>query len=72
MFSKGSISKHFIQNHYENIYAEKEGNHLDLPIAVSILKANDQIKADLNGDIFIGELALNGEIRSVKGILPMI
>ncbi|GFR35843.1 YifB family Mg chelatase-like AAA ATPase [Thermobrachium celere] len=51
---------------------KKEGNHLDLPIAVSILKANDQIKADLNGDIFIGELALNGEIRSVKGILPMI
>lgn len=51
---------------------KKEGNHLDLPIAISILKACGWIRGDIEKDIFVGELALNGELRRVRGLLPMI
>lgn len=51
---------------------KKEGPHLDLAVAVGILISNGDIKAiDTSESIFIGELSLNGEIRGVKGILPM-
>lgn len=49
----------------------KEGGRFDLPIAIGILAASGQL-----GDIklddyeFIGELALSGELRSIKGALP--
>lgn len=49
----------------------KEGSHFDLPIAVSILsleQGNAQVLKDM---AFIGELSLNGEIRSVRGALPL-
>ncbi|HAZ36778.1 MAG TPA: magnesium chelatase [Clostridiaceae bacterium] len=52
---------------------KKEGPHLDLAIAIGILISNGDIRnADIRDCIFIGELSLNGEIRSVKGILPMV
>lgn len=51
---------------------KKEGPALDLPIAVGILTANNQIKNFLfNKFIIIGELSLNGEIRPVNGILSI-
>lgn len=50
----------------------KEGGRFDLPIALGILAASDQIpKAALESCEFIGELALTGELKSVKGVLPM-
>jgi magnesium chelatase family protein len=50
----------------------KEGGRFDLPIALGILAATDQIpKKSLDDYEFIGELALTGELKSVKGILPM-
>lgn len=50
----------------------KEGGRFDLPIAIGILAASDQIpKSALDGYEFVGELALTGELKSVKGILPM-
>ncbi len=51
---------------------KKEGSHYDLPIAISILKAADEISAPTDGVIFLGELALDGELRPVTGILPML
>jgi len=49
----------------------KEGSGYDLPIALSFLLSSEQIHFDPNDKIFIGELALNGEIRRVNGVLPI-
>ena len=51
---------------------KKEGSHYDLPIAVSILKASDQLLFNTDGTVFLGELALDGALRAVTGILPML
>lgn len=51
---------------------KKEGSHYDLPIAVSILKAGDQLPSDTEGVVFLGELALDGTLRAVTGMLPML
>ena len=50
---------------------KKEGSVYDLPLLVSVLSAGGQIHADLEGSIFLGELSLSGEIRPVRGVLPM-
>jgi magnesium chelatase family protein len=48
----------------------KEGGRFDLPIALAILKASGQIAFDDSDKFeFIGELALSGALRSVKGAL---
>ena len=50
----------------------KEGPAYDLPIAVGILAASQQVWPDkLEGSLFIGELSLDGTARHTKGILPM-
>ncbi len=50
----------------------KEGGRFDLPIAITILAASDQVLKDhLHQYEFVGELALSGELRRVPGILPM-
>lgn len=49
----------------------KEGGRFDLPIALGILAASGQIPLEaLANREFIGELGLNGELRSVSGVLP--
>ncbi|MFC1508014.1 magnesium chelatase domain-containing protein, partial [Pseudomonadota bacterium] len=49
----------------------KEGGRFDLPIALGILAASGQIPANKLQDYeFLGELALSGELRMVKGALP--
>lgn len=51
---------------------KKEGSGFDLPIAVGILGATGQILRDNFDDIVIvGELALDGQIRPIHGVLPM-
>jgi magnesium chelatase family protein len=50
----------------------KEGPAYDLPIALGILMANDQLWADLSSCLFVGELSLDGTVRHVDGILPMV
>lgn len=50
----------------------KDGGRFDLPIALGILAASQQIPSDiLNQYEFVGELALSGELRFVRGILPV-
>ncbi len=51
---------------------KKEGSQYDLPLAVSILKASDQLEAETDGIVFLGELALDGALRPVSGILPVL
>lgn len=51
---------------------KKEGSQYDLPIAISLLKASDQLLSDTGGIIFLGELALDGAIRPVTGLLPIL
>lgn len=49
----------------------KQGGRFDLPIAISILSASRQLPDDrLPGLEFLGELALSGVLRSVRGVLP--
>ncbi|MCL9776987.1 YifB family Mg chelatase-like AAA ATPase [Vibrio methylphosphonaticus] len=49
----------------------KEGGRFDLPIALGILAASEQLpKSLLLQHEFIGELALSGALRTVKGVLP--
>lgn len=51
---------------------KKEGPSFDLPIALGILAATDQIESNrLEDYIIVGELALTGGVRSVKGVLPI-
>lgn len=51
---------------------KKEGALYDLPVFISILKATGQLKGDTDQYAFIGELSLDGEIRKVNGVLPML
>ncbi len=53
---------------------KKEGTYFDLPIAVGILSSSSQIylSEDMNGYILLGELSLDGSIKGVKGVLPMV
>ncbi|MEE8516408.1 MAG: ATP-binding protein, partial [Alphaproteobacteria bacterium] len=49
----------------------KEGSHFDLPIALGLLVAMDVLPADeLAGYVALGELALDGAISAVSGVLP--
>lgn len=50
----------------------KIGTHFDLPIAISILLNSGQIFFEPKGKLFLGELALNGSIRPVSGVLPIL
>jgi len=45
----------------------KQGSLYDLPIAIGILKATDQITGELEHKIFMGELSLYGEIKKITG-----
>ncbi|MGB4958027.1 MAG: magnesium chelatase domain-containing protein [Saprospiraceae bacterium] len=50
----------------------KEGSAYDLPIAMGILASTGQVKTDdLDKIIFMGEVALDGELRPIKGALPI-
>jgi magnesium chelatase family protein len=51
---------------------KKEGPSFDLPIAVGMLAASEQFKSgQLENFVMVGELALTGAVRSVKGVLPV-
>ncbi len=50
----------------------KEGPSYDLPIAVGVLIAGEQIVADMEKTVFLGELALDGAVRHAHGVLPMV
>ena len=50
----------------------KEGSSYDLPLAIAILAASEQVSADLlDKYIIMGELSLDGSINPIKGVLPI-
>jgi magnesium chelatase family protein len=50
----------------------KEGSAYDLPLAIGILAANEQIKSDkVSNFLMVGELSLDGNLQPVKGALPI-
>jgi magnesium chelatase family protein len=51
---------------------KKEGPSFDLPIAIGMIAASDQIETDqLENFVMVGELALDGGVRQVKGVLSI-
>jgi len=53
---------------------KKQGAHFDLPIALGLLLANqdEDLSFDTSNKCFIGELALDGEVRSISGVLALV
>ena len=50
---------------------KKEGPYFDLAIALAYLYSAEEINFEPEGRIFLGELSLNGELRPIKGALPL-
>ena len=50
----------------------KEGPSFDLPIAVGVVIASEQVVADTSRCLFLGELSLDGRLRPTHGVLPMV
>jgi len=50
---------------------KKEGPYFDLAIALAYLLSAEEINFDPENRIFLGELSLNGELRPIKGALPL-
>jgi magnesium chelatase family protein len=51
---------------------KKEGSAYDLPLAIGILAANEELNADrLDQFIIMGELSLDGAVQPIKGVLPI-
>src|SRR3989344_2746858 len=51
---------------------KKEGSNFDLAIALGYLLAAQDIRFNPQGKLFLGELALDGRLRPVTGILPLV
>jgi len=51
---------------------KKEGTLFDLSMALAYLLADGDIKFDPTKRLFLGELGLNGELRSIRGALPLV
>ncbi len=51
----------------------KDGTAFDLPVAVALLMSMEKLKKEaVENILFLGELGLGGEIRPVKGVLPIV
>ena len=50
----------------------KAGTHFDLPILLGIMCAYGTIRRPTSDCAFVGELSLDGQIRPIKGVLPMV
>lgn len=53
-------------------HIRKTGTVFDVAISIAYLLASTQITCDVSQTIFLGELSLDGEVKRVKGIIPMI
>lgn len=53
-------------------HIKKEGPIYDLPIFIALLCANDEIKTVTDDTAFVGELSLDGSLRKINGVLPMV
>ncbi|MBQ8468720.1 MAG: YifB family Mg chelatase-like AAA ATPase [Clostridia bacterium] len=68
-----TFPKHKITVNLAPANTKKEGPSFDLAIAVSILVASEQVKQKAASEyVMLGELGLDGKIKSVRGILPLL
>ncbi len=51
---------------------KKEGSVYDLPLLLGLLCASGQLRANMKHRAFVGELSLQGAVRPVRGVLPMV
>lgn len=51
---------------------KKEGPFFDLAIALCYMLANEEINFNPEGKLFLGELGLDGVLRPIKGVLPLV
>lgn len=51
---------------------KKEGPHFDLGIAIAYLLASEDILFEPKDKIFLGELTLDGQLREIDGVLPLV
>lgn len=51
---------------------KKEGPLFDLPMAIGYLLAREEIRASVEHTLFLGELALDGSLRPIRGVLPAV
>ena len=51
---------------------KKTGSVTDLAITVALLKITGQIDYELSESAFVGEVSLNGDVRGINGVLPMV
>ena len=63
---------HRITVNFAPASVKKEGSAFDLPVAISLLLAHGTLEAKVGDTVFMGELALNGDLRGVTGVLPAI
>ena len=50
---------------------KKAGSHYDLPILIGILAASGGVRRPKSSSAFVGEVSLDGTLRTVSGVLPM-
>lgn len=63
---------HKVTVNFAPAYVKKEGSSFDLPVAVALLSAYGVLQKSVDGIVFLGELALNGDLRPVTGVLPSL
>lgn len=51
---------------------KKSGSVHDMAIFMAVLRGMRMISEDTDGSVFIGEISLNGDIRRINGVLPMV
>jgi len=51
---------------------KKEGPVFDLPMAIAYLLSSGEVSGDVKKRIFAGELALDGTLRPIRGVLPIV
>ncbi|MFT7557653.1 MAG: magnesium chelatase family protein [Planctomycetota bacterium] len=51
---------------------KKEGSFFDIAIALGYLRSIGEIVFDPSDKVFLGELALNGEVKPIRGVLPLV
>lgn len=68
-----SIPPMHISVNFSPADVRKEGTAFDLPVAVGVLTAMERLPADCACNmLLLGELGLNGEVKPVKGVLPVM
>lgn len=69
--SRGSFPQTRVSVNLAPADVPKLGTNFDLPIALAILLASEQIKFESKDKLFIGELSLDGKLRPVLGVLAI-